>query len=85
MSCWKSSVRATKSDSQSTSTRITALIGRRAMVPDQPLAVGAPGLLRGGSPAPSSGGLCGVLELPAASSSAALHSIMPAPVWSRSF
>src|SRR6185436_17711718 len=85
ISCWKSGVRATKSDSQLTSARIPeepsaatvlAISPSLAIRPAFFAALARPRLRRI---------VFASSKSPFASLSAFLHSIMPAPVWSRSF
>lgn len=84
-SCWKSSVRATKSDSQLTSTSVPAEASAERLRPMSPSLVARPAFFAALARPRFRRMVFASSKSPTASVSAALHSIMPAPVWSRSF
>ena len=83
--CWKSSVRATKSDSQFTSTRTPPELSAVTAWPISPSDVARPAFFAALASPFLRRIVLASSTLPLASSRAALQSIMPAPVWSRSF
>ena len=85
MSCWKSSVRATKSDSQFTSTRTPDERSAARRLAIRPSLVARPAFLAAVARPRLRRMVLASSKSPLASVSAALHSIIPAPVWSRSF
>ncbi len=85
MSSWKSGVRATKSDSQLTSTSVPEEWSAATRWAMSPSLVARPAFLAADASPRLRRMVFASSKSPLASVRAVLHSIIPAPVWSRSF